>query len=84
MRYGHISYPQNIQQTNQEFDSLILRIGSFHLQKNFLRYLGQYLEESGLDSILIEAYIYGMNTLSSILKGTQYNRMNLNILFTIG
>ena len=65
---------KNIQQTSREFEGLILRIGTFHLQKNFLRCLGQYIEGSGLDSILIEANVYGMNTLSSILKGTQYNR----------
>lgn len=39
-----------------------------------MRCLGQYIEGSGLDSIFIEADIYGTNTLSSILKGTQYNR----------
>lgn len=65
---------KSIQQTNREFDNLILRIGSFHLQKNFLRCLGQYIEGSGLDNILIDADIYGVNTLSSVLKGTQYNR----------
>lgn len=65
---------KNIQLTNKEFDNLILRIGSFHLQKNYLRCLGQYVEESGLDGILIEADIYGENTLASILKGTHYNR----------
>lgn len=36
--------------------------------------MGQYIEGSGLDSILIEANVYGVNTLASILKGTQYNR----------
>lgn len=65
---------KNIQQTSHEFEGLILRIGTFHLQKNFLRCLGQFIEGSGLDGILIEANVYGMNTLSSILKGTQYNR----------
>ncbi|KAG5863843.1 hypothetical protein JTB14_017778 [Gonioctena quinquepunctata] len=53
---------------------MILRIGTFHLQKKFLRCLGQYIEGSGVDSILIEANVYGVNTLASILKGTQYNR----------
>lgn len=36
--------------------------------------MGQSIEGSGLDSILIEANVYGTNTLSSILNGTQYNR----------
>lgn len=62
MAIKHIA--KNIQQTSQEFEGLILRIGTFHLQKHFLRCLGQYIEGSGLDSILIEATVYGMNTLS--------------------
>lgn len=65
---------KKIQQSTEEFQELILRIGTFHLQKNFLRCLGQYIEGSGLDSILIEANVYGSNTLAAILKGTQYNR----------
>lgn len=65
---------KNIQQSSQEFQGLVLRIGTFHLQKNFLRCLGQYIEGSGLDSILVEANVYGENTLASILKGAQYNR----------
>lgn len=65
---------KNIQQTSREFEGLVLRIRTFHLQKNFLRCLGQYIEGSGLDNILIEANVYGINSLSSILKGTQYNR----------
>ena len=70
---------KDIQQTSQEFQGLILRIGTFRLQKNFLRWLGQYIEGSGLDSILIEANVYGVNTLASILKGTQYNLSLIHI-----
>ncbi|XP_043480323.1 uncharacterized protein LOC122510010 [Leptopilina heterotoma] len=65
---------KDIQLRSNEFQGLTLRIGTFHLQKNFLRCLGQFIEGSGLDNILIEANIYGTNTLSTILSGTQYNR----------
>lgn len=44
----------------------------FIYKKKFLRCLGQYIEGSRLDGILIEADIYGVNTLASILEG--YNR----------
>lgn len=43
------------------------------MQKNFLRCLGQHIEGSGLDSILIDVNVYGSNTMGSILKGNQYN-----------
>lgn len=39
-----------------------------------MRSLGKYIEGSGLGGILIEADIYGVNTLASILNGTHYNR----------
>ena len=64
---------KEIQLKTQEFCILKLRVGTFHLQKNFLRCLGQYIEGSGLDSFLVEANIYGPNTLANIVKGTQYN-----------
>lgn len=65
---------KQIQLSCQHFPDLVLRVGSFHLQKNFLRCLGQFIEGSGLDRILVEAEIYGDNTLASILNGVQYNR----------
>lgn len=60
--------------TSNEFEGLIIRLVTFHLQKTFLRYLRQFNEGCGLDSILTEVDIYGTNTLASFLKDTQYNR----------
>lgn len=65
---------KNIQLCTNEFPSLILRIGTFHLQKNFLRCLGQYIEGSGLDEIIIQSEVYGPTTFKSMLEGKQYNR----------
>lgn len=52
----------------------IIKISSFHLQKSFLRCLAQFIERSGLDTILVETNIYADHTLTSILKDVQYNR----------
>jgi len=66
---------KSIQMQTNDFSNLILRIGSFHLQKVWLHCIGQYLEGSGIESILTEdAEVYGVNTLQSIMKGNQYNR----------
>jgi len=63
-----------IQIQKKEFDSLYLRIGAFHLAKNWLNVIGQYVTDSGFFDIFIETEIYGENTLKAILKGVHYNR----------
>lgn len=63
-----------IQIQKQEFDTLILRIGSFHLAKNWLGVIGQFVHDSGFSDIFIETEIFGENTLKAILKGVHYNR----------
>lgn len=63
-----------IQIQRRDLDKLYLRIGSFHLAKNWLSVLGMFVRDSGFADILIETGIYGENTLRSILKGVQYNR----------
>lgn len=65
---------KDIQLCSTEFPNLILRIGTFHLQKNFLRCLGQYIQGSGLDQIITQSGVYGPTTFQSILEGKQYNR----------
>lgn len=56
------------------FERLFLRIGTFHLAKNFLSIIGQYVLDSGFVDIVIECGIYGENTIKSVLHGTHYNR----------
>jgi len=53
-----------------EFNNLILRIGRFHLSKNWLALLGQHLR--GCD-LLKESGLYGQNAVRAILHGLQYN-----------
>lgn len=65
---------KKIQLQNTELNNLILRIGSFHVAKNWLIVLGQYLSGSGVAEMFVETDLYGENTVSAILRGTQYNR----------
>ena len=51
------------------FEDMIIRLGGFHRVKNFL---GRRMEESGIEQISEE--LFGPSQLSSILKGSKYNR----------
>jgi len=63
-----------IQVQRNEFDTLFLRIGAFHLAKNWLGVIGQFVNDSGFSDIFIETEVYGENTLKAVLKGVHYNR----------
>ena len=51
---------------------MIIRLGGFHRAKNFLGIIGHPMEESGIEQILEE--LFGQSQISSILKGSKYNR----------
>ena len=57
-----------------EFKKLIIRMGGFHIALNFLSVIGKRYSESGFEDILIEADLYGSNTVAKIIKGKSYNR----------
>ena len=57
-----------------EFKKLIIRMGGFHFALNFLFVIGKRYSESGFGDILIEADLYGSNTVTKIIKGKSYNR----------
>lgn len=62
-------------QATNPFPNLIMRIGTFHLQKTWIKCLGQYLDGCGIEDILVsDLELYGENTLKSVLNGLQYNR----------
>ena len=51
---------------------MIICLGGFHWAKNFLGVIGRRMEESGKEQILEE--LFGPSQISSILKGSKYNR----------
>ena len=54
--------------------NFIFRFGELHVVFAFLKVIGKYIENSGLDEIFIESNIYGPNTLNQILQGKHMNR----------
>ena len=57
-----------------EFKKLIIRMGGFHISLNFLSLIRKRHSECGFEDILIEADLYGSNTVAKIIKGKIYNR----------
>ena len=49
-------------------------MGGFHIVLNFLSVIGKRYLESEFEDILIEADLYGSNTVAKIIKGKSYNR----------
>ena len=57
-----------------EFKKLIIRMGGFHIALNFLSVIGKRYSDSGFEDILVEADLYGSNTVAKIIKGKSYDR----------
>ena len=58
----------------EEFETLVVRMGGFHIALNFLSVIGKKFEESGIKDLLTESGVYGSNTTLALLKGKSYNR----------
>ena len=57
-----------------EFENIILCLGSFHLIKVVMGSIGKYIEASGPEQIWIQNRIFEVNVVLSVLFGTNYNR----------
>ena len=55
-------------------DCLIPRLGGLHTSMNFLKVLGQHIQDSGLPTIWMESGILGPRTVERTLVGKDYNK----------
>ncbi|CAH3166947.1 unnamed protein product [Porites lobata] len=55
-------------------DTLIPRLGGLHTSMNFLKVLGQHIQDSELPTIWIESGILGPQTVERALAGKDYNK----------
>jgi len=55
-------------------DTLIPRLGGLHTSMNFLKVLGQHIQDSGLPTIWIESDIVGPRTVERALARKDYNK----------
>jgi hypothetical protein len=55
-------------------DTLIPRLGGLHISMNFLKVLGQHMQESGLSEIWVESALLGPRTVERVLEGKEYSK----------
>lgn len=58
----------------EEFKSVVLRMGSFHIACTFLAVLGKRFGDGGLQDLIIESRLVGSGSVNGVLKGKHYNR----------
>ena len=56
------------------FDNIFLGLGGFHTEKVMIACCGKYLEDTGIDSILVENEVYGPENVKHIINGGHYVR----------
>ena len=62
-------------QAREEINStFVFRMGELHVVFAFLKCIGKYIDNSGLDDIFIEAEIYGPSTMEQIKGGKHMKR----------
>lgn len=55
-------------------DTLIPRLGGLHISMNFLKVLGQHMQDSGLSEIWVESALLGPRTVERVLEGKEYSK----------
>ena len=64
------------------FDNVFLVLGSFHTEKVIIiACCGEYLEDNGIDSILVENKVYGPENLKHVMNVSYYVRWCLECWF---
>ena len=58
----------------EKCENLVVMLGGFSIQLNFIKVIGHFMADSGLKDILVESAVYGENTALNILHGKQWNR----------
>ena len=58
----------------EEFRSVVLCMGNFHIAYVFLSVLGKRFGESGLCDLFIESRLIGSGSVKGLLEGKHYNR----------
>ena len=70
-------YPKALEivwQNPQQFQRVVLRMGTFHTVCAFLSAIGKRFSGARLEDILIESGIVATSSVSGVLQGKHYNR----------
>ena len=56
------------------FKNIFLGFGGFHTEKVMIAFCGKYLEDAGIDLILVENKVYGPKNFNHVINGGHYVR----------
>lgn len=59
---------------NNECQTIFLRLGGFHIAKNFMCVIGNHFADSGLTEVWAESAVFGENTAQNNMQAKSYNR----------
>lgn len=59
---------------NPEFENVIFLMGGLHICFNFLKAIGQHMENAGLDDLWAESGVYATNSVEAMMHGKAYYR----------
>ena len=65
---------ENLWLMQEEFSNTVVRLCGFHIIMNFMKAIGQHLEESGLKDVWVESGVFGENTAGHMMDGKSYNK----------
>ena len=63
-----------IWQNKEQFDRVVLRLGTFHTICAFMSAIGKRFGDAGLSDILLESGVVGAGSIAGVLEGRHYNR----------
>ena len=59
----------------EKFKDLVPMLGGFHMAKCVQRYIGKYVQGTGLEDALVETGIFGVKIMESFIAATNYVRL---------
>ena len=65
---------EGLWQKKDQFQRLVVRIGSFHTICAFLAAIGKRFGDAGLADVLVESGIVGSGSVAGVIEGRHYNR----------
>ena len=55
---------------NEQYNKVVLLMGHLHILFNFLKAIGQHMENKGLADVWIESGVFAQNTTAAMLEGS--------------
>lgn len=58
----------------EQCSTIFIRLGGFHIIKNFMQVIGHHMADSGIEEVWRESMVFGENTAHNNMQAKSYNR----------